>query len=176
MSKEAILTGALQVLASGGTVSLESTARHVGLSKPGVMHHFRTKEALMKALVDKVAQGWHKELEERLGGPAHQAPAVARLRTYGEWCLTGQFNEADLVMIADPRLRPILLDRWAEHMALWVEVPAHLPLNQRASLTAARLMAEGAWFAAATGVFSPDTELQNPLRAITEHLLEGSTS
>jgi AcrR family transcriptional regulator len=173
MTRDAILDGALHVLASGGTVSLESAAKQVGLSKPGVMHHFHTKEALMLALVDKVAEGWHKELEERLGGLPEEASAVQRLGTYVEWCLTGHFDEADLVMLADPRLRQSLLGRWAERMTTWIEVPHDLPLEQRASLTSARLIAEGAWFASATDVFSPDAELRAPIRAIAAQLLKG---
>ncbi|MDR6557508.1 AcrR family transcriptional regulator [Arthrobacter pascens] len=171
-TRDAILSGALELLNSGGTVSLESAARHVGLSKPGVMHHFRTKEALMLALVDRVAEGWNQELSRRIGSPVEDAPVALRLRTYLEWCLTGDFDEADLVMLSDPRLRQPLLARWVERMAMWVEVPEDLPLEQRASLTAVRLIAEGAWFAAATDVFPPDPELRAGIRAITERLLK----
>lgn len=171
-TRDVILSGALELIGSGGTVSLESAARHVGLSKPGVMHHFRSKEALMLALVDRVAGDWHAELSRRLGRPVADAPAGLRLRTYVEWCLTGDFGEADLVMLSDPRLRQPLLARWMERMAVWVEVPPDLPLDQRASLTAARLLAEGAWFAAATDVFPPAPELKAGIRAIIEQLLE----
>lgn len=151
---------------------MESAARYVGLSKPGVMHHFRSKEALMLALVDKVAEGWHAELSRRLGRPVVEAPVALRLRTYLEWCLSGDFDEADLVMLSDPRLRQPLLARWVERMAVWVEVPQDLPLEQQASLTTARLIAEGAWFAAATDVFPPAPELKAGIRAIAEQLLK----
>lgn len=173
MTRDAILEGALEILASGGTVSLETAARQVGLSKPGVMHHFPTKEALMLSLVDRVAEGWRMALEERLGCPPEEASAAQRLGTYVEWCLAGHFNETDLVMLSDPRLRQSLLARWAERMATWIEVPQNLPLERQASLTAARLIAEGAWFASATDVFAPASELRAPLRAIADHLLEG---
>lgn len=170
-SQRAILDGALEILRAGGSVSLESAARQVGLSKPGVMHYFRTKEALMLALVDHVTEGWHLELVRRLGSPAEEAPAVVRVRTYVEWCLSGEFDEADLVMLADPRLRQPLLERWVERMSLWVDVPDDLPVAQRASLAAARLIAEGAWFVAATQVFSPEPELRAGIRSIAEQLL-----
>ena len=80
--------------------------------------------------------------------------------------------DADLVMLSDPRLRRPLLARWVERMTVWVEVPEDLPLEQRASLTAVRLIAEGAWFAAATDVFPPDPELRAGIRAITQRLLK----
>lgn len=107
------------------------------------------------------------------GGSVEDASAVARVRTYLEWCLSGEFDEADLVMFSDPRLRQPLLSRWVERMAVWVDVPADLPASQRASVTAARLIAEGAWFVAATNVFPPDPEIKSRIRAIADQLLEG---
>ena len=171
-TRDAILSGALELLNSGGTVSLESAARHVGLSKPGVMHHFRTKEALMLALVDRVAEGWNLELSRRLGSPVEDAPVALRLRTYLEWCLTGDFDEADLVMLSDPRLRQPLLARWVERMAMWVEVPEDLPPG------AAGLPDRGAAHRGGSLVrgryrrLPPDPELRAGIRAITERLLK----
>jgi AcrR family transcriptional regulator len=46
----------LALLRRGVTVSLESAAQACGLSKPGLMHHFHTKQALMLALVDQATQ------------------------------------------------------------------------------------------------------------------------
>jgi AcrR family transcriptional regulator len=50
--REAILDAALVLLRDGGTLSLESAARAAEVSKPGLMYHFPTKEALVGALID----------------------------------------------------------------------------------------------------------------------------
>ncbi|HEY8719214.1 hypothetical protein [Pengzhenrongella sp.] len=71
-----------------------------------------------------------------------------------------------------PRLRDPLATRWTEHMKPWIELPAALPDPQRARLTAARLMADGAWLACATGVFPPDQRDRERIRAIAYDLLK----
>ena len=42
--------------------------------------------------------------------------------------------------------------RWAERFRPWLEVPADLPEAERARLHAVRLMADGCWYADATGI------------------------
>ena len=56
--RPAILAAAFTQLDAGRAVSLDSVARIVGLTKPGVMYHFPTKEALVLALVDSVLDRW----------------------------------------------------------------------------------------------------------------------
>lgn len=172
-SRDRILGGALELLRAGGTVTLESTARHVGLSKPGVMYHFRTKEALMLALVDRVMDGWDAQMARRLSAPAEQVPAEERLRAYLDWCLSGEVDETDLVMLTDQRLRATLKKRWVARMAPWVDLPEDLPAERRARLLAVRLLADGVWFADAAGVFAPDPQERARVRAVADELLAG---
>ena len=170
-SRDRILDGALGLLRDGGTLSLESAARRVGLSKPGVMYHFPTKEALMLALVDRVMDGWEEQMARRLSTPAGQASARERLGAYLDWCLSGKVDEADLVMLTDPRLRGTLKERWAARMTPWLELPEDLPAERRGPLLAARLMADGAWFADATDVFALAPDERALVRAVADALL-----
>ncbi|MFI7481406.1 TetR/AcrR family transcriptional regulator [Kocuria sp. M1R5S2] len=170
-SRDRILDGALELLRAGGTISLESAARHVGLSKPGVMYHFRTKEALMLALVDRVMDGWEQEMARRLPARAEEVPARERLRAYLDWCLSGEFDEADLVMLTDPRLRGELKERWAARVAPWVALPEDVPAEHRGPLVAVRLIADGAWFADASGVLALDPDERARVRAVADDLL-----
>jgi AcrR family transcriptional regulator len=172
-SRDRILDGALELLRAGGTVSLESAARHVGLSKPGVMYHFPTKQALMLALVDRVMDGWDAQMARRLSAPAEQASARERLRAYLDWCLSGEVDEADLVMLTDPRLRGTLKERWAARMTPWLELPGDLPAERRGPLLAVRLIADGAWFADATDVLALGPDERARVRAVADALLEG---
>ncbi|MCG8916062.1 TetR/AcrR family transcriptional regulator [Actinokineospora sp. PR83] len=171
-SREHILDSALALLRSGGSVSLESAAREAGLSKPGLMHHFRTKEALMLALVDHVVDGWERALAERLTGEVARASAGDRIRAYLAWSTSGGFDEADLVVVADPRLRPAMTARWEERLGPWLALPDDLDPDARARLTAVRLLCDGAWLADAAHLFPIPPDERDRVRAVAERLLE----
>ncbi|HJP75904.1 MAG TPA: TetR family transcriptional regulator [Pseudonocardiaceae bacterium] len=171
-SREKILDSALALLRDGGTVSLESAAQRSGLTKPGLMHHFRTKQALMLALVDHVVDQWERQLAERLTGPLADASPRELMLAYLDWSLSGTVDSADLVMLSDPRLRDRLTARWMERLAPWIGSPADLPTATRARLTSVRLLADGVWLADATGVFPvPDNE-RALVRTLALRLLE----
>lgn len=170
-SRTRVLDGALELLRNGGTISLESAARQVGLSKPGVMYHFPTKEALMLALVDRVMDGWDEQMARRLPAPAEQAPARERLRAYLDWCLSGEVDETDLVMLTDPKLRGTLKERWAARLTPWLALPEDLPAECRGRLLAVRLIADGVWFADAADVLALDADERVRVRAVADALL-----
>jgi AcrR family transcriptional regulator len=166
-----ILDGALQILRAGGTVTLESAARQAGLTKPGLMYHFSTKQALMLGLVDHVIDGYEQALAERLSGPVSGATTAARIGAYLDWCLTGAFDQSDLAMFTDPRLCGPLTDRWAERMGAWLAVPPDVTDEERARLNAVRLIADGSWFADATGVLSLGDDERAQVRRIAAELM-----
>jgi AcrR family transcriptional regulator len=172
-SKEQILDGALAMLNTGATVSLESAARQAGLTKPGVMYHFPTKEALMVALLDRVVDGWERDLAARVPKRVEEASPAERMRAYLDWALDCAVEPSDLVVFADPRLREQLTKRWIERMRPWLEIPADLPPDEQARLTAVRLIAEGTWFAEAMCAFPPEGESRDRLRRIATDLLKG---
>ncbi|GAB3946505.1 TetR/AcrR family transcriptional regulator [Kribbella albertanoniae] len=167
-SRTTILDGALALLRAGKTVSLESAAVQAGLTKPGLMHHFRTKSALMLALVDHAVDRWERELAERLQQPPAEASARDRVIAYLDWTLSGTFDTADLVMLADPRLRDQLTLRWQERLKPWIgpDVPPD------ARCTAVRLLADGAWLAEATGIFPMAADERDRIRDLAMHLLD----
>ena len=169
-SRDAILDAALALVRRREPVSLDSVAHAAGLTKPGLMYHFKTKEALMLGVVDRVAQGQARELNELLASvdPASPWP---RLTAYVRWTLSEPVDEADLAMMADPRLRDVLTRRWEEHFEPWVAIPDGLDPSTRARLEGARFLAEGVWFADASGAL-PLHERDRPgVRALAESLL-----
>lgn len=171
-TRERILEAALQSLRDGRAVSLDSAARGAALTKPGLMHHFPSKEALMLGLVEHVAGRWERQLGRHLGGAPDDATPTDRIRAYVDYALDGDFDETDLVVFGDPRLRPALSARWTEMMARWFEVPADLPREMRGRLTAARLLADGVWFALSSGVFPPTESDRDDVRAVAYALLD----
>jgi AcrR family transcriptional regulator len=170
-SAQEILSSGFDQLDADQSVSLDSVARAVGLTKPGVMHHFPTKEALMVALVDAVLDRWEGQLTARLDDSV--APtAVERARAYLEWSLSGEFHESDLVMMSDPKLRRPLTSRWAERMLPWLAFPDEFDLDRRARLTAVRLLADGAWVSSAVDLYPPDSDERARIRTLALNLLE----
>jgi AcrR family transcriptional regulator len=169
-SRAAILDAAMALIRGGASISLESTARAAGLTKPGLMYHFPTKEALMTALVDALVDGYEVDLVAHL--PSGSPTVEERLSAYVDWALTAHIDRADLVMFTDPRLRDRLTARWTERMRPWVDIPDDLPDGLRARLLAARLLADGSWFADASGVFPLTPQERRQVRGVARDLLE----
>ena len=170
--RPAILAAAFTQLDAWRAVSLDSVARIVGLTKPGVMYHFPTKEALMLALVDSVLDRWEEALIARLGMPPAEAGASARIGAYLDWSLSGGFDETDLVAMSDPKLRRSLTRRWAERLAPWLIVPDDVDPAERTRLLAARLLADGGWLAEAASFYPPTPDERAQLRVFAHTLLK----
>lgn len=168
-SRTAILEAATGLLREGTNPSLEAAARAAGLTKPGLMYHFPTKEALMVGLVDHLLDRYEEALGRRL--PQGSPSVEERLAAYVEWSFTTDIGEVDLVMFADPRLRDLLTARYAERMDRWVAIPDDVPAERRARLLAARLIADGSWFADASGVLPLTTRERPAVLAIARGLL-----
>ncbi|MGY1813567.1 TetR/AcrR family transcriptional regulator [Blastococcus sp. SYSU D00820] len=58
---------ARSVTVHGAGVSLDVIAREAGVSKGGLMHHFRTKDDLFAALVDDLFEQFARAVQERVG-------------------------------------------------------------------------------------------------------------
>lgn len=173
-SRDGILSGALGIIRDGGTVSLESAATAAGLTKPGLMYHFPTKEALMLGLVDHVADVWLTEMTERLSVPVSEAPVRERIAAYFRVCLERDADPADIVMLTDPRLRNELTARWAQRLREWFEGIDDLSPAERGRLAAVRLMADGIWFASATGVNAVAPHERRAILAVATEILSGA--
>ena len=56
-----------------GKLTLEVVARHAGLSKSGLLHHFPSKELLIDALVARTVECWRESMNRTI---ADQAPGM----------------------------------------------------------------------------------------------------
>ncbi|SKB09771.1 TetR/AcrR family transcriptional regulator [Aeromicrobium choanae] len=173
--RDDILESTLELARTGAAISLESAARATGITKPGLMYHFPTKEALMTAVVDHLMDGYERDLQDRLGADPTAPSATERLIAYLDWVCEGRFDSGDLVMFADPRLRDTLTSRWNERISPWVAVPDSLPATRRARLHGVRLIADGMWFnAAGNGLPLSDSD-RAAVRALAHQLIEGTS-
>ncbi|PWW24195.1 TetR family transcriptional regulator [Geodermatophilus normandii] len=68
------------VVVHGAAVSLDAVAREAGVSKGGLMHHFRSKDELLTALADDLFDRFTRSVEDRVD-PGDDEPG-RRLRAY----------------------------------------------------------------------------------------------
>ncbi|WP_444593972.1 TetR/AcrR family transcriptional regulator [Brachybacterium sp. AOP3-A1-3] len=103
--REAILDGAAALFAERGYhgASLRDISRRVGISHPGMLHHFASKEVLLGAVVDRLeahAQGLLDSVESLQGSPKALLAALA-----GPWNPT-QHSMALLATLAAETVNP----------------------------------------------------------------------
>lgn len=139
----------------GVTVSLESVARRAGLTKPGLMYYFATKEALMVGLVEAAAARWAEQVRVLAGAEPAAVSTFDRHRAYVTAATTGEVSRADFWVFADALYQPTLAEEWRKHLGPWFDT-GHLAPPACSLLAAARFCADGAWAAQATGVFPAD--------------------
>ena len=158
-AREAMLDAAEAHLGEGGTLTLDSAARAAGVTKPGLMYHFSTKEQLLGAILDRMTARYEREMlalvAARHGAEIEdfaEAPAEHRVLAYLDWACTGALDAADLVIFADPHLRVTLTERWEDQLSRWLGIPAGVDAGRGARLLAVRLMADGLWFDRASGL------------------------
>lgn len=182
-AREAMLDAAEAHLGEGGTLTLDSAARAAGVTKPGLMYHFSTKEQLLGAILDRMTARYEREMlalvAARHGAEIEdfaEAPAEHRVLAYLDWACTAALSAADLVIFADPHLRVTLTERWQEQVETWLHVPAGVAADRRARLLAVRLMADGLWFDRAAGLLDEVGEEAERLRSLAAALLEEATA
>jgi AcrR family transcriptional regulator len=80
-TRRALLDAAARsVVVHGASVSLDAVAREAGVSKGGLMHHFRSKDELMAALADDLFDQFDRAVQDRID-PGDTAPGRL-LRAY----------------------------------------------------------------------------------------------
>ncbi|HEX7349814.1 TetR/AcrR family transcriptional regulator [Brachybacterium sp.] len=82
-AREAMLEAAEAHLGADGTLSLDSAARAAGVTKPGLMYHFSTKEELLIAVLERLTSRYEREMAESVArlvaaeaGASLDGPAV----------------------------------------------------------------------------------------------------
>ena len=149
----------------GVTISLESVALQAGITKPGLMYHFPSKEALMVGLVDHAAEHWSWLLSNHTGSASEELNSFDRHRAYVAVATTAEVSRADYWIFSDALYHPKLAQSWSRHLAPWFDTTG-LDAPAISLLTAARFCADGAWMSEATGVFPSDD-----LAAVRDHAL-----
>lgn len=164
-TKTEILDAALDVIAAGEVLTLDSVARRAGLTKPGIVHHFATKEILATAVIHRLADLWDESLRARAG---EGADARARLIAYAEHALMGDLGPADVSVLADVRLREKLTEEWVKRLDPWFG--AEILSDARAH--AVRFLADGAWFGRSMGTTTMSEQERASVLEIARRLMD----
>ncbi|CAQ01815.1 TetR/AcrR family transcriptional regulator [Clavibacter sepedonicus] len=163
-----ILEHATTVLRRGDSLTIDSVAREAGLTKPGVIHHFATKEVLVVSVVDHILDRWEADLRARVG---ESDGATARLRAYVDHALDGDFDLSDLAFLVDARICERLSRLWTARLGPWFGEDLAGSPTRRGALRAARLLADGAWFNASLGIPTADDDEREVVRRLAHDLI-----
>ncbi|MGW0649635.1 TetR/AcrR family transcriptional regulator [Streptomyces umbrinus] len=172
-SRTQILEAAIRVTEKEGITSLtlESVAVEAGLTKGGLLYHFRTREELLLAIQRHLTEGWEKQLEARLGKAFAEATAAERAIAYTLMDVESEPRKADLAFMVESASDPELAQVWNSLVDRWVPVPSE-PDPAQLELFLARMAADGLWlFEATTGTKLPPAvkdALRQRIAALTE--------
>jgi AcrR family transcriptional regulator len=123
-SRNAALEAAIAIIARDGPgrLTLDAIARESGLSKGGVMHQFRTKEAVLKALLERQMAHFEEfstEFMAKVSGTSANPNLATQLATIREAATSPNSAALALVaaMVENPRLMALPREREMERMA-----------------------------------------------------------
>lgn len=131
-----------------GAVTFESLARESGLSRGGILYHFRSKDALLAAMIEQMVAGWEQRLHAALGKPLEQSAPAERLRAYLATA-THPAVRADLALFLDPTVAFDGPPPWQRVIERWTPtIEEAQTSSEMLDLYVARLAADGLWMAA----------------------------
>lgn len=162
-SREKILNAAearLLAIGPGGLV-LDAVALDAGISKGGLLHHFRSKDALIGGLCDRMLARFEDDMAAL--AMSDPRPEGAWTRAYLASTVTGDGKPADnsaqlmAGILATMGRDSVHLERVREHFVRW-----HKKLEKDAidptTATLVRLAADGLWLSALLGLQQIDAE------------------
>lgn len=123
-SRNAALEAAIAIIARDGPgrLTLDAIARESGLSKGGVMHQFRTKEAVLKALLDRQMAHFEEfatSTMAKVSATSANPNLATQLATVREAAISPNSAALALVaaMVENPSLMALPREREMERMA-----------------------------------------------------------
>jgi len=169
-ARERLLDAAVAVVRREGAqaLTLDAVAAEAGVSKGGLLYHFRSKRDLLDALVERWLDGWQAEVDADESGDGFVAAFVRASHLGG----AGQAERADetallAALVGQPEVLAAARDRYA----VWqdrVEREGGDPVDA----TVARLAADGLWLADLLGLAPPQGKLRE---AVLARLLDLAT-
>lgn len=143
-----LLEAALRVLGEGGVtaVTFESVAEAAGVTKGGMLYHFPSREALLEALHEHLAQQWEADMIEQAGAAPDETTEAERLDAYTR-VASQSGTRAEVLLLLETANEPQMHAPWNEVVERWTPaVPGDGQLTAvELNTMVARLAADGLW-------------------------------
>lgn len=142
-----ILEAALRLADREGitAVTLDSVAAEAGMTKGGLVYHFRSREALLAGILQHMNEHWEQLLTEALGGAAEDAILEEKVATYAQ-VATESATSGQLAFILEFARRPPETSAWLSIAEKWTPTPEAAEQDPRSfDAFVARLTADGLW-------------------------------
>ena len=138
-NRDRIITGALELAHRDGfdTLTFDALAEHVGLTRGGIIYHFRTKAELREGIASAFQERWRAEALAALGKPLDEASRAERIDALTRSVVDGEIlpGEVSFVLSATPEAE-MLKDAWNALRREWVGEISELTSMQRVALLA----------------------------------------
>ena len=146
--REQILDAALAVVDGQGVsaVTFDSVSAASGISRGGLVYHFPSKDALLLALHEHLAQRWDAELVDALGAEPEAASEDERVAAYAR-ASARSATGPELLLMLESQSNATYAEPWKRVMDRWLPAPATIDPNDPKALTRVimRLAADGLW-------------------------------
>ena len=145
-----IIAAALTIIGRKGVdgLTFDALAEQVGLTRSGIVYHFRTREALIAGIAADLLARWKAEALEALGKPFETATRAERVTALAVSVLEGALLPGELAFLISGRPEAAGLNRaWGSFQRQWIGDPLTLTPAQRVGL----LAVDGWWTELASG-------------------------
>ncbi|MPY51956.1 TetR/AcrR family transcriptional regulator [Streptomyces acidicola] len=164
-SRNLILDAAIRVTERDGItgLTLESAAEEAGVTKGGLMYHFRTRDDLLLAIQKHLTAAWEEQLDAELGKPLAEASARETVEAYARVGTRGTAaSKADLAFMLESVTQPELSRVWEQMMRRW-SPPLRSAEPAEIDLLLARLATDGLWLFEATSGYQLPAPIKKAL-------------
>jgi len=168
--RETLLDAAARIVQRDGydQLTLDAVAAEAKVSKGGLLYHFASKEALVKALVERLTQGFEQRLTELAGEDPVPAGRFTRAYVRASVYSSGGDDALASGLIAAVALSPELLEPMRVRYRAWAKKLAKDATAPMDALVV-RLALDGLWLLDVLGLEAPRAQTR---ALLTTRLLE----
>lgn len=168
-NRNRILDAAVRIVQREGVtaVTFDSVAAAAELTRGGIMYHFPSREDLLAALHQHLADQWEATLLADAGRPLDELGADDRLAAYVRVSARSA-TRAELQLMLEAATRPEWAAPWSAVLERWAPLPGSTEDAAATARLVARLAADGLWMFEALA-YRAMPEAQR--RAVAEHLV-----
>jgi AcrR family transcriptional regulator len=158
-----LLDAAVAVVRRDGpqALTLDAVAAQAGVSKGGLLYHFKSKRDLLDGMVERWLAEWQDEIDRASGAEGFLTGYVHASHLGGAG---PEEREAEFgllaALIAEPAVLGVVRERYEEWQRRAVETA-----DDPVEATVARLATDGLWFADLLGFAPPRGELRDQVMA-----------